>query len=150
LVLEYKFTLPPPPIAIIIVLSVFIVLFFVIILLIAPIVFFSIRVTKDGVSISAPPINSYSFKRDEVEEVYIVDLSTKREYHPTVRTFGIGLPGWKIGWFKLENGADAYLAVTSTNKEAVIFKLKNGKYIILQAKEFNKFVKVLQDLGWIR
>jgi len=147
--LEYKFTLPPPPTAIIVVLSVFIVILFVIVLLIAPIIFFSIRVSKEKISINAPPLNSYSFRRDEVGEVYIVDLSLNREYLPVMRTFGIGLPGWKVGWYKLENGGQAYLAITSTTGKVVVFKLRNGKYVILQPKDFNGFVEALKKLKWM-
>ena len=86
--------------------------------------------------------------KEDVTNITIVDLSEHPELKPTLRTFGAGLPGYKLGWFRLANGAKAYLAVSSD--KAVVIKLKDDTLVILTPKNIDEFIDRLRELGWIR
>jgi len=58
-----------------------------------------------------------SFKLDEV---VVTNLNTDKDYQPTRRTMGTGLPGYAAGWFKLRNGEKALLFVTDRTHVARI------------------------------
>lgn len=50
----------------------------------------------------------------------IVDLRTNRQLAPRLRTNGVGLPGYRAGWFRLGNGEKALLFVTDPSRVVYI------------------------------
>ncbi len=64
--------------------------------------------------------------RDEVE---IINLETRQEYKPRLRTNGVGLPGYQEGWFKLKNNEKALLFVT--DRSSVVYIPTTQKYSVL-------------------
>lgn len=44
--------------------------------------------------------------------VRVVDLTREQEFAPRLRTFGVSLPGYRSGWFRLANGRKALLHLT--------------------------------------
>ncbi len=138
----------PIPLSVWIVLAVIALVVAVILLLaILPIVTFRITVSRDTIKASSLIMYSITVKREDIENISIIDLSKHPELKPTVRTFGTGLPGYGLGWFKLANGAKAFLAV-STDK-AVVIRLNDGTYVILTPKNMDEFVSTLKKYGWI-
>ena len=63
----------------------------------------------------------------EIKSVEKVKL--KGEYRPVLRTFGIGEPGYKVGWFKLAGGGKALLFVG--NVEEVVCVKAEGSTVVL-------------------
>ncbi|MCC6862179.1 MAG: hypothetical protein IT158_26635 [Bryobacterales bacterium] len=59
-----------------------------------------------------------------------VDLQTEREYGLSWRTNGIGLPGYKAGWFKLRNGEKALVFVTDAHRVAYIPTRRNYSLLL--------------------
>ncbi len=47
-----------------------------------------------------------------LEQAKVLDLSREKSYQPKYKTNGMGLPGYKSGWFKLRNGEKALMFVT--------------------------------------
>ena len=47
-----------------------------------------------------------------VNQARIVDLNNEPPLNPRFRTNGIGLPGYRVGWFRLRNGDRALAAIT--------------------------------------
>jgi len=86
--------------------------------------------------------------KEDVTNITIVDLSKHPELKPTIRTFGAGLPGYKLGWFRLANRAKAFSAVSSD--KAVVIKLKDDTYVILTQEYINEFINRLRELEWIK
>jgi len=86
--------------------------------------------------------------KEDVINITIVDLREHPELKPTLRTFGAGLPGYKLGWFRLANGAKAFLAISSD--KTVIIKLKDNTLVILTPKNIDKFIDRLRELEWIK
>ena len=141
------FAIPIPTSVWIFLVALVAILAVIILITIIPIVALKIEVKDSEIVISAPPLLKYSFKRNEIVSINTIDLSEHEEYKPTLREFGIGIPGYRIGWFKLANGAKAFLAVSSN--EAVVFKLKNGTYVIITPKDVGNFLNTLRKLEWI-
>ena len=147
--MEYVFHLSIPLSAWIVLLIILFILIVVALIIFIPILTFNIRVSEH--SIKASSLFSYKIivNKEDVETIYVTDLSKHPELKPKIRTFGTGLPGLSLGWFTLENGSKAFLAITS-NKEAVVIRLKDGTYVILSPQNFQEFVNVLKQLGWIK
>ena len=78
--------------------------------------------------------------------MFVVKLSERPKLKPSLRTFGAGLLGYSLGWFKLRNSAKAFCAVSSDS--VVVFKLKSGEYLMVSPDRFDEFINTLKSLGW--
>ena len=145
---QYSFTLATPTSVWVIVGVIAAVLAIVLVLIVLPIVRFTITVDSSYIRAATPLMFRVTIKKEDVDHIAVMDLSQAPELRPTLRTFGVGLPGYKLGWFKLANGAKAFLAVTSSNK-AVVIELKDGTYVIMTPKNLSEFLTALKELGWL-
>jgi len=118
--------------------------------LVVPVAFSRVRVYSDRVVISAPPLTSFVFSRGDVSSCFITDLSIDEGIRPVSRTWGIALFGLRIGWFKLSNGHRGYLAISTGSREAVVFILRDGTYVVLAPRDIGSLVDALRDMGWLR
>ncbi len=77
------------------------------------------------------PLYGRSISRKEIvaEKARIVDLNDETSLGPRFRTNGIGLPGYRIGWFRLRNGDKALAALTGV--EQVLYVPTTRDYSIL-------------------
>ncbi len=71
--------------------------------------------------------------REEIvkEGVKIIDLNAQAEYKPRLRTNGVGLPGYREGWFKLKNSEKALLFVTDYS--SVVYVPTDKGYSVLMS-----------------
>jgi len=148
-VMEYVFHLSIPLSAWIVLLIILFILIVVTLIIFIPILTFSIRVNERIIKASSLFSYKITVRKEDVENICVVDLSKHPELRPKIRTFGTGLPGLNLGWFKLANGSKAFLAITNNN-QAVVIKLKDETYVILSPKNFQEFVNTLKQLGWIK
>ncbi len=77
------------------------------------------------------------------ESVSVLDLKARDEYSPAVRTGGIGLPGFKSGWFKLKNG-DKALLFMSDPEQLVLVPLKEDYVLLLSTTDPQGLVGALK------
>jgi hypothetical protein len=75
-----------------------------------------------------------------------VDIATSPELRPKWRTMGIGLPGYKAGWFRLQNGEKALLFVTDS-KRAVYVPTKDDYALIVSPADPAAFLASLEAAG---
>jgi hypothetical protein len=68
------------------------------------------------------------------DEVRVVDLTTDTDLKPGWRTNGIGVPGYKSGWFRLRNGDKALLFVTDLRRVLAI-PTREGYTVLLSAQD---------------
>ncbi len=61
------------------------------------------------------------FDKLDVDGAAVVSLTGTR-YAPRARSNGVGLPGYKLGWFRLENGERGLLFVTEPLSSQPTFK----------------------------
>jgi hypothetical protein len=78
----------------------------------------------------------------KVESARPVDLTQNREFGPSWRTNGLGLPGYGAGWFKLRNGEKALLFLTDKTR-AVYIPTTRGYSLLLSVEDPAKFAGAL-------
>ena len=78
-----------------------------------------------------------------VEQASVINLDGRSPYQPRWRTNGIGLPGYRSGWFKLKNGEKALLFVTD-EKQVVYLPTDEGYSLLMSVKEPETFLQALQ------
>lgn len=72
----------------------------------------------------------------DVSGIKVVNLDSDNAYNTSYKTDAFSLPGYKEGWFELENGEKAFLILTDTSKVAYI-----------PAKEFSVLLSVADAPG---
>ena len=78
----------------------------------------------------------------DVSSLAIVDLNDAVDLRPRVRTNGIGLPGYAVGWFRLGNGEKALAAVTARNP-VVYLRTTEGYSLLLSLADPQGFAEQL-------
>ncbi|HET6568109.1 MAG TPA: PH domain-containing protein [Rhodothermales bacterium] len=81
-----------------------------------------------------------------VDQARQVDLSGASPLRPKWRTNGVGLPGYKSGWFKLRNGEKALLFVTDTER-VVYVPTTNGYALLLSVEDPPAFLGALREIA---
>jgi Bacterial PH domain len=83
------------------------------------------------------------WSRLEVDQARVVDLREERELRPTLRTNGLGLPGYRAGWFRLPNRGRGLLFVTDPSR-VVAIPTREGYTLLLSVAEADAFVEALR------
>jgi len=148
--MEYIFTLQLPTAAVIVIAVLVAVIAFVAALMILPPSTLKISVSNDSIAVKAVLAPGVHVDRGEVVKCFVANLAVNQEFKPKLKINGWALPGFRLGWFRLENGAKAYLALNDPNSDAVILETSRGSYIILQPQDFTKFTSILKSLGWLK
>lgn len=77
----------------------------------------AVAVTPDAIELRAPFYGRVIPRATiATDELRVVDLNTDKDLQPGLRTNGVGLPGFLLGWFRLGNGDSALLAVTDRSR----------------------------------
>ena len=76
----------------------------------------------------------------------VLDLGHAGGLQPAVRTLGLGLPGYRAGWFRLKNGDKALLYVTDPTR-VVYIPTRTGYSLMLSVREPDAFVKALREVA---
>jgi hypothetical protein len=82
----------------------------------------------------------------DVASARSVDLEQSPELRPRIRTKGIGLPGYAVGWFKLRNGEKALAALTSRDN-VLYFQTTEGYSLLLSVSEPEKNLEHLTGIS---
>ena len=80
----------------------------------------------------------------DVSSAQIVTLNRSSDFRPRIRTNGIGLPGYAVGWFRLRNGDKALAAVTSKQK-VLYLQTTDGYVLLLSLNEPKGFLDKLNE-----
>ncbi|MFC1509791.1 PH domain-containing protein [Candidatus Omnitrophota bacterium] len=97
-----------------------------------------LRITKE---IYGRQIPLESLRIDKAE---IINLRNSTQYRLKSRTNGTGLPGYKAGWFRLQNGEKALVFVTDMTR--VLYLPTDQDYsLLLSAENPEGLIKALQD-----
>ena len=104
----------------------------------------STAIDNDALTIRVPFYGrSIPLSNLELEAAQIVDLN-QSEHKPTTRTNGIGLPGYAVGWFRLQNGEKALAAITSRDKVLYV-PTTEGYALLLSLNDPNTFLSHARD-----
>ncbi len=77
------------------------------------------------------------------EEATAADLSERPDLRPTLRTNGLGLPGYRAGWFRLRGGRGLLFVTDPTRVVAV--PTTDGYTLLMSVSEPERFVAALRD-----
>ncbi len=66
-----------------------------------------------------------------------VDLLVDREWRPRFRTNGVGVPGYRSGWFRLIDRSRAFLAMVGT--KGIGFRTREGIAVLLSPAQIDDF-----------
>jgi hypothetical protein len=86
------------------------------------------------------PLYSQDFTVSDIDwqASYIADLAIQTQLQPKWRINGLGLPGYALGWFKLQNGNKALLSVVAAEngtQKVVIVPIIDKDYVIMISVE---------------
>ena len=81
-----------------------------------------------------------------VAEARHLDLATARDFQPTMRTNGIGLPGYQAGWFRLRQAGKGLLFVTDRSR-VVAIPTTLGYTLLLSVNDPAAFMEAVQQSG---
>jgi hypothetical protein len=101
--------------------------------------------TDQGLRIG-PGLYTRTIPKDKVniEGVKVIDLNLEKDYRPKWRTNGAGLPGFSLGWFKLQNKEKALMFVT--DRSSVVYIPTTDNYsVMLSVREAGVMVQAIQQ-----
>lgn len=75
---------------------------------------------------------SYTLSRSELENAEVIHTNRNElgEQAVKIRTNGIGLFGYNVGWFRLKNGADAFVMFVGNNEDVTLIKSKRNVILV--------------------
>ena len=87
---------------------------------------------------------SIPLERLDLASARVVDLDTVSGLRPRSRTNGIGMPGLGVGWFRLQDGTKALLAVTDRRK-VLHLPTRDGFDLLASVKEPARLLEELRS-----
>ncbi|MDE0270290.1 MAG: PH domain-containing protein [Gammaproteobacteria bacterium] len=92
------------------------------------------------------PIYSVTIPLDSIdaEGARLVDFAKNPEFKPGIRTNGLGVPGYRLGHFRLANGLRARLALTTKSSIAYV-PFDRRTALLLSVEEGEKFIAALKS-----
>jgi hypothetical protein len=78
------------------------------------------------------------------DEARVVDLTTDQSLRPRWRTNGIGLPGYRSGWFRLKNGEKGLLFVTDQRRVLAV-PTREDYTVLISAQDPEGLLEVLRQ-----
>ena len=107
----------------------------------------SLEVSPEGVRIHGWPYGrNIPLASLALDDVRTINLETDKEFRPSWRTNGIGLPGYSAGWFKLKNGKKALAFITNRTRLAYI-PTTEGYAVLLSVEDPDALVAALKRLA---
>ena len=82
----------------------------------------------------------------DIARAAIVDIDARSPLRPRMRTNGIGLPGYGVGWFRLADGSRALMAATRRSN-MLYLPTHDGYVLLLSLTEPSELLEQLQASG---
>lgn len=98
-------------------------------------------VGKDAVRLRIP-IYGRSIPRASIDgaAARVITFSSSPQLRPRLRTNGMSVPGYHVGWFRLVNGSRAFAALTAMDREVAYVPLVDGTAVLLSVRDPNGLV----------
>ena len=105
----------------------------------------TVTVENDSIRLRVP-IYGVTIPLDSIdaEGATLLDLTKNRDFKPGIRTNGLGVPGYLLGHFRLNNGHRARLAMTTRTSVAYV-PLVGRTALLLSVEEGEKFIAALKS-----
>ncbi len=90
----------------------------------------AVEVSDKGLVLKLPLYGRLvSFDKLRLDGAKVVNLGKSANLKPGIRTNGIGLPGYQVGWFRTHDGQKALVAIT--DRDRVLYLPTSEGYILL-------------------
>jgi len=101
-------------------------------------------VTPEGLRITGTLYGRF-IPKDQIQTglARSINLSVEKDYRPSWRTNGIGMPGYGAGWFKLKNREKALLFLTDKSN-VVYVPTTRGYSLLASVTDTGKFIDALK------
>jgi hypothetical protein len=100
------------------------------------------EISADGLSIRGTLYGrTIGWREMRLDEAAAVDLGARPDLRPTMRTNGVGLPGYRAGWFRLRGGR-GLLFVTDPSS-VVVVPTTRGYTLMLSVDSPDRFIEAL-------
>jgi Bacterial PH domain len=105
------------------------------------------EVSPEGLSISGNPFGRMIPAAElQLDGAHVVDFATSPNLRPKWRTLGLGLPGFKAGWFRLYDGETA-LVFLSDAKPAVYIPTTAGYSLLISPQDPDGLLSSLRAIA---
>jgi hypothetical protein len=102
------------------------------------------EISRDGLAVRRTPYGrTIPWPSLDVAQARVVDLRNVSELRPTLRTNGIGLPGYQAGWFRLGERGRGLLFVTDPSR-VVALPTRDGFTLLLSVQEPAAFLEAIR------
>jgi len=82
----------------------------------------------------------------QLAQARVVDLGERSELKPLLKTNGVGLPGFKSGWFRLRNRRKAFVAIAA-GPRVLWLPTHNGYDLLLQPRQPQALLDRLREMA---
>ena len=89
---------------------------------------------------------SIPLDRIDLESPRVIDMTASREVQLTLRTNGLGAPGYLLGWFRVARDGRALVALTDRSSVAWV-RLTDGTALLFSLRDPDAFLDALQAAG---
>lgn len=103
------------------------------------------EISEQGLRIRGDLYGRFIARDDLVaQQARALDLTTDPDHALSWKTNGVGLPGYKAGWFKLKNGEKALVFVTDKTR-VVYVPTRRGYSVLMSAADPPALVRALHQ-----
>ena len=83
------------------------------------------------------PVYGRSIPRASIDgaAARVVAFGSSPQLRPRLRTNGMSVPGYHVGWFRLANGSRALAALTAMDREVACVPLVDGTAVLLSVQD---------------
>jgi hypothetical protein len=99
-------------------------------------------VNSDSLVVRISAFREFTVDREDIKDMFVVDLNENDQYRPSLRTFGTAVGDYRTGNFKLKNGESARFVANGNN--VLVIELEDT-YAILAPKDFENFMKAVNN-----
>jgi hypothetical protein len=79
-----------------------------------------------------------------INEIKKINMDVDKDYNLSIRTNGIGLPNYKSGWMRLNNGKKALVHITDKNN--VILIPTKDYFVLFSMENIEAFINKINEL----
>ncbi len=102
------------------------------------------EISRAGLAVRRTPYGrTVPWSSLDVTQARVIDLRSAPDVRPTLRTNGIGLPGYQAGWFRLGDRGKGLLFVTDPSR-VVVLPTRDGFTLLLSVQDPATFLEAVR------
>jgi hypothetical protein len=102
----------------------------------------SIKVTEDSLTLKAILSKTQVIETDKIQRAWVENLKDS-EWRPISRSSGTSLGNLRTGWFRLQNGREAFLILQG--EKALFIEADKDRVFLLGVEDFDPFIRQVKS-----